>query len=132
MSQVKEIIVPRCYHLNCLEDPIVNIELHTFSDLSFLAYGGCIYLKFVTSTAKITISFVTSKWRIVPTKKIDFTVPRLELLGNFILSKLMVNVLAALGNDNVMNLVYCWTDSRISLAWIRSVIRKKRSKLALL
>ena len=61
MSQVKEIIVPRCDHLNCLQNPIVTIELHTFSDSSFLAYGGCIYLKFVTSTDKITISFVSSK-----------------------------------------------------------------------
>ena len=42
MSQVKEIIVPRCYHFNRLEDPIVTIELHGFSDSSILAYGGCI------------------------------------------------------------------------------------------
>ena len=96
MSQVKEIIVPRCYHFNRLEDSIVTIELHGFSDSSVLAYGGCIYPKFVTSTGNISISFVTSKWGIVPAKKIDLTVPRLELLGNFVLSKLMVNVLSAL------------------------------------
>ena len=108
MSQVKEIIVPRCYHFNRLEDPIVTIELRVFSDSSILAYGGYIYLKFVTSTGKISISFVMSKPRIVRAKKIDLTVPRLELLGNFILSKLMVNVLPALGNDIVINSVYCW------------------------
>ena len=107
MSQVKEIIVPRCYHFNRLEDPIVTIELRVFSDSSILAYGGYIYLKFVTSTGKISISFVTSKPRIVRAKKIDLTVPRLELLGNFILSKLMVNVLPALENDIVINSVYC-------------------------
>ena len=107
MSQVKEIIVPRCYHFNRSENPIVTTECHGFSDSSILAYGGCIYLKFVTSTGKISISFVTSKPRIVRAKKIDLTVPRLELLGNFILSKLMVNVLPALENDIVINSVYC-------------------------
>ena len=66
MSQVKEIIVPWCYHFNRLEDLIVTIELHGFSDSSILAYGGCIYLKFFTSTGKISILFVTSKSRIDP------------------------------------------------------------------
>ena len=102
MSQVKEIIVPRCYYFNRLEDPIVTIELHGFSDSSILAYGGCIFLKFVTSTGKITISFVTSKSRIVPAKKIDLTVPRLESLGNFVLSNLMVNVLSAFKSNIVI------------------------------
>ena len=105
MSQVKEIIVPRCYHFNPLEDPIVTIQLHGFSSSSILAYGGYIYLKFVTSTAKI----------------FDLTVPRLELLENFVLSKLMVNVLSALKNDIVINSMYCYTDSQISLSWIRSI-----------
>ena len=66
---------------SCLEDPVVTIELHGFSDSFILAYGGCIYFKFMTSTGKITISFVMSKSRIVPTKKIDLLVQRLELLG---------------------------------------------------
>ena len=70
MSQVKEIIVPTCYHFNSLEDPIVTIQLHGFSSSSILAYGGCIYLKFVTSTGKISVSFVTSKSRIVPAKRL--------------------------------------------------------------
>ena len=121
MSQVKEIIVPRCYHFNSLEDPIVTIQLHGFSSSSILAYGGCIYLKFVTSTGKISISFVTSESRIVPAKKVDLTVLRLELLENFVLSKLMVNVLSALKNDIVINSMYCYTDSQISLSWIRSI-----------
>ena len=105
MSQVKEIIVPRCYHFNPLEDPIVTIQLHGFSSSFNLAYGGYIYLKFVTCTAKI----------------FDLTVPRLELIENFVLSKLMVNVLSALKNDIVINSMYCYTDSQISLSWIRSI-----------
>ena len=121
ISQVKEIIVPRCYHFNRLEDPIATIELHGFSDSSFLAYGGCNYLKSITSNGKISISFVTSKSRIVPAKKIDLTVPRLEILEHFVLSKLMANIFSELKNNIIINSVYCWTDSQISLAWIRSI-----------
>ena len=121
MSQVKEIIVPRCYHFNRSENPIFTTEFHGFPDSSILAYGGCIYLKFVTSTGKISISFVTSKSRILPFKKIDLTVLRLELIENFVLSKLTANVLSALKNNIVIHSMYCWTDSQISLAWIYSI-----------
>ena len=121
MSQVKEIIVPRCYHFNRSENPIFTTELHGFPDSSILAYGGCIYLKFVTSTGKISISFVTSKSRILPFKEIDLTVLRLELIENFVLSKLTVNVLSALKNNIVIHSMYCWRDSQISLAWIYSI-----------
>ena len=96
-----------------LEDPIVTIEL-----------DGCIYFKFVTSTGKITISFVSSKSRIVPTKKIDLLAHRLELLGNLVLSKLMINALPELQNDIVIDSVYCWTDYQIALGWIGSVNRE--------
>ena len=101
--------------------------MYGFPDASILAYGGCIYLKFVTSTGKITILFLTSKSRIIPVKKIDLPVPRLELLGNFVLSKLMVNALSTLESDIVINSVHCWTDSQISSAWIRSISRESKT-----
>ena len=60
----------------------------------------------------------------------------------------MANIFSELKNNIIINSVYCWTDSQISLAWIRSInkqfktfvqkqvlsIRKKRLllKLALL
>ena len=78
----------------------------------------------MTSTGKITISFVTSKSRIFPTKKIDVPIHRLELPGNLVLSKLMVNALSALQNDIVINSVYCLTDSRTALVWICSIKRE--------
>ena len=59
----------------------------------------------------------TGQSRVVPLEK-KYTIPRLELLGNFILIKLMVNVLAALREELNVNTYFCWTDSMVSLAWI--------------
>jgi hypothetical protein len=115
----EEIVIPRCYCFNSISDPVVNIEIHGFSDASTLAYGACIYLRFRTSLGSIKVSFVTSKSRIVPAKK-NYTIPRLELLGNLLLSKLLTNVVAALKEELAIDSVHCWTDSQITLSWIRA------------
>ena len=91
MKGIREIIIPRCYCCNKHADAIINIELHCFSDSSELAYGGCIYLKFILSSGAVKVTLVTSKTRIVPLNK-KITIPRLELLGNLLLSKLVVSV----------------------------------------
>ena len=59
-----------------------------FLDSSLIAYGACVYLKSVTKSGKIHLLLLASKSRIVPAKK-KFTIPKLELLGNFILSNLI-------------------------------------------
>ena len=64
-------------------DYIVSYELHGFSDASENAYGSCLYLKCVTKNNFISISLVASKLRVAPYKN-TLTIPRLELLGNFI------------------------------------------------
>ena len=66
------------------------------------------------------ISFITSKSRIAPLKK-HTTIPRLELLGNLILSRLVVSVLCTLKEEMDIKNVICWSDSQISLAWIKAV-----------
>ena len=80
--------IPRCYRYSDVNDPIVHIELHGFSDASKAAYACCLYLKFVTKSSGTKVSFVAAKSRIVPTSKKQ-SIPRLELLGNLILSQLV-------------------------------------------
>ena len=43
----------------------------------------------MTQSGSINVSFITAKSRMKPTGK-EFTMPKLEMLGNFILSQLMV------------------------------------------
>ena len=41
-------------------------------------------------------------------------------MGNLILSKLVNSVARALKDDLIVDKVFCWTDSTVSLAWIKS------------
>ena len=116
---MQEIIINRCYYVYQSGDPIDSYCLHGFSDSSWAAYAACIYLKSVFGGGNICVKFVTGKSRVVPLKK-SFTIPRLELLGNFILSKLMVTVHDSLVSEINISNFYCWTDSQISLAWIQA------------
>ena len=108
-----------------MNDPIEFVYLHGFSDASTLAYGACVYIKSVSKAGNIKISFVTSKSRLVPLKK-NLGTPRLELLGNSILAKLIHVVYNALLQEVIIRSYYCWSDSMISLAWI--VARHKEFK----
>ena len=87
----KNVYLERCYFVYDMKDPIEFVYLHGFSDASTLAYGAFVYNKSVSKAGNIKNLFVTSKSRLVPLKK-KFSIPRLALLGNFILTK-FINVL---------------------------------------
>ena len=125
VKQNERVIIQRCYYLHDVSDPIAKNEIHGFSDASEVAYGCCVYIKYITQSGNIGVSLITSKSRIVPKKK-KFTIPRLELLGNYILSRLTVSVLSAFSNEIIIDNVYCWSDSQISLAWIKAVDKEFR------
>ena len=98
----------------------MSYQLHGFSDASEKAYGCCIYLKCITKNNFISSSLVASKSRVVPIK-IKFSIPRLELLGNLILSRLILTVLNAFQGEFLISCLYGWTDSQVSLAWIKAL-----------
>ena len=97
-----------------------RIYLHGFSDASELAYAASIYIKYVTKKGCVGVRFVTAKSRVVPAKK-KFTVPRTELLGNYILAKLMIAVREAVIEEIVVKYFLCWSDSMISFSWTKSM-----------
>ena len=117
--EAENVVIPRCYCKNDVTDPVTRIEMHGFSDASEVAYAACVYLKFIKASGNVTVTFVTSKSRIAPTKG-KHTIPRLELLGNLILSRLMVSVSEALNDEVIINEKYYWTDSMVALVWIKS------------
>ena len=67
-----------------------KLELHGFSDASLQSYRVFIYLKSIFKSDTVSVDLVTSKSRLAPIK--DSTIPRLELLGNLLLSRLMDSV----------------------------------------
>ena len=84
-----------------------KINLFTLvSDASQSAYAACIYLQSVTQLGNVTVKFVTAKSRVIPIKK-SFTIPRLELLGNYILSKLICNFYNGICDDIEVKDILC-------------------------
>ena len=83
INRTEVIKIQRCYRLNNVNDPYISVQLIGFSDASLVAYGCCIYFKFVTRSGNIKISFVASKSRVAPLKRKE-AIPRLGLLGNLL------------------------------------------------
>lgn len=114
LSQIK---IPRCYEgLGKWKDTLECIEFHAFCDASEKGYGAVIYCR-VTYGDGFRVSFVTSKGKVAPLKKV--TLPRLELLGALLCARLLVFVLKALKLDMGSVPVYCWSDSMVALGWIK-------------
>lgn len=96
------------------------VELHGFSDASKKAYAAVVYIKIKTGDS-ITVNVVASKTRVAPKAKSktgELTLPRLELMGALLLSKLMTTVKRALKIP--IDVTKYYSDANITLAWIKS------------
>ncbi|XP_043064383.1 uncharacterized protein LOC122320285 [Drosophila ficusphila] len=93
--QIKRLCFPRL-----VLSPNSEIQVHGFCDASMEAYGACVYI--VCSGQS---QLLCSKSRVAPLKTL--TVPKLELCGADLLSKL------------IEGQYYCWSDSAVALSWIR-------------
>ena len=91
-------------------------QLHIFNDASEDAYATVAYLRIEEDSENIHTAIVTSKTKVAPLKVM--TIPRLELQSAVIGSRLSRKVLSALKEPNMK--VYCWTDSSITLNWIKN------------
>ena len=115
------ICVSRCYFYDVEpRDYIVLYQLHGFCDASEKAYVCCIYLKCITKNNFVSSWLVASKSRVAPIKR-KLSIPRLELLGNLILSRLILTVLNAFQGEIIISCLNAWTDSKVSLAWIKAL-----------
>ena len=87
--------------------------MHGFCDASASAYGAVIYLVEIKSRKSVV---VTSKSKVSPLK--STSIPRLELLGAVVLSRLIGRVKNALSRVVGIESVNCWTDSMVVLHWL--------------
>ena len=95
---------------------ITLVEVHGFSDSSIEAYCAVVYLRLVTSLG-VRVCFLASKTKVAPLKSL--TIPRLELLGCLLLSTLISEIQLCMSNRIVVDKVYCWSDSQVSLCWVK-------------
>lgn len=113
---INKYCVPRCM----TPVPVEKCEtsLHVFCDASQNSYASCIYLR-VEHNEKVYVQLVLAKNRVAPANK-KMSLPRLELMGALIASRLYKEVIESglLANCKYYR-VYFWTDSAVTLAWIK-------------
>ncbi|XP_047538564.1 uncharacterized protein LOC125072096 [Vanessa atalanta] len=92
-----------------------KLELHGFSDASNAAYAAVVYARVRDKDGRIHVNLFTSKTKVAPIKQIS--IPRLELCGATLLTKLLKEVATMLHVEP--SNIHAWTDSTIVLAWLR-------------
>ena len=104
--------IPRCYFPKGVQ--VLSIQVHGFCDASESAYVAVVYLRMVDSDGKVHVSLVASKTKVAPIKRLS--VPRLELCGAHLLTKLLEHIRLILKIP--IEDVHAWTDSTIVVNWL--------------
>lgn len=112
LRHINEIEVPRW--LCTTEDKRETIEVHGFCDASVKAYAAVAYAR-VVKEDEVTTVIIAGKTRVAPVKPVSL--PRLELCGALLLSRLLKQIKQALKLTDAQ--IFAWTDSTIVLAWLQ-------------
>ena len=114
---LNEICIPRSLMKNGKSG--TSLQLHGFGDASPKAYGAVVYARVTQCNGDVETYLVMSKTRVAPTKVVSL--PRLELLAAVINSRLLKFVSQSLSDSQAIERVVCWTDSEVTLHWIRGL-----------
>lgn len=99
--------------------------LHGFSDASERALSAVLYLK-TEEGYESRVSLLTAKSRVAPVKQV--TLSRLELCGALLLARLVNHAVKILELQGIPT--YLWTDSTVTLGWIRGHPSKWKTYVA--
>ena len=105
--------IPRCYFQ--LQSSPSDLQLHGFCDASSQAYAAVLYFCTLHPDRHVEVRLIASKTRVAPLTKP--TIPRLELLGAVLLSRLADTVLKLI--KPLPQITY-WVDSTTVLYWIKN------------
>ena len=93
------------------------VTMHGFCDSSKEAYCAVVYLQ-ARNKDGIQSGIIASKTKVAPLK--ELSIPRLELLGCLMLATLADSICKALDGVLTIQRKCFWSDSKISLCWIKN------------
>jgi hypothetical protein len=95
-------------------NPSDHFEVHGFCDASQQAVAAVVYLRSCSDDGQVTVTLVASKTKVAPLKRL--TIPRLELEGAVLLTKLMSSILSTIEQSELP--IFAWIDSSVAYTWI--------------
>ena len=110
--------VPRC--VVAKDDKVATRQLHVFSDASPFAFAAAVYVRATYESGAVSSHLLAAKSRVAPSD-VCGNMPRLELLGTLIATRLAKHIISSLrSKDNIDEIpVHFWTDSSVALQWIQ-------------
>jgi hypothetical protein len=114
-----------------LSDEVTDTEHHQllgFCDASERGYCAVVYLRCGRLKSKGKVHLMMAKTKVAPIKTL--TIPRLELMGAVLLTKLLEFVFYSLSQKINIEFVHAWTDSTTVLAWINTPAHLLKSFVA--
>ena len=119
VSSLHKLSIRRCFHHDDYKfDKIV--QLHHFSDASSQGFGACSYIRIVDNLDRVTVNLVMAKARVTPIA--STTIPRLELMGAVLATRLSAILNRELTFENIEN--FFWSDSNIVLGYIANEAKR--------
>ena len=99
-----------------------KVELQGFADASLKGYGCCVYVRFRRKDSLYHVSLVSTQSRVAPIR--SQSIPKLELQAALLLTKLVDKVYKHLKIILTIKSITLYTDSTITLPWIRTTKNK--------
>ncbi|XP_050508996.1 uncharacterized protein LOC126886185 [Diabrotica virgifera virgifera] len=98
--------------------PNSSLSFVGFSDASAAGYAAIVYSRVVNCTGQVKVTLLYSQSKVSPMSKI--TLPRLELCGALLLSKLLSHAIETYSPRHNIDKIFALSDSMIVLNWIKS------------
>ncbi|GFT08341.1 integrase catalytic domain-containing protein [Trichonephila clavipes] len=111
--------IPRCI----LIPQATDVQVHGFCDSSEKAYCADIFIRSKDATQTVVSRLLTSKTRVSPVKPQSLL--RIELCSALLLANLLQATLPTLTVP--ISEIFAWSDSKITLAWLKSDPRRWQS-----
>ena len=110
LHQLQELQIPRWVNFSSGS----TIQLHGFCDASEKAFCGAVYIRVVGPMDETHCHLMVAKTKVAPLQ--PMTIPKLELCGASLVTKLVMNVSRHL---QVQHEITLWTDSSIVIGWLQ-------------